>query len=77
MCVADAIRMLAHTLILARCARLSSHPSPPPRQVYFGVLINWIWLAVPVGMLTVRVHRDVIASRAMPATAVAYSSKRK
>ena len=27
--------------------------------VYFGVLINWIWLAVPVGMLALRVYRDV------------------
>ena len=29
--------------------------------VYFGVLINWIWLGVPVWMLAVRVRRDVRA----------------
>ena len=29
--------------------------------VYFGVLINWIWLIVPVVMLAIRVARDVKA----------------
>ena len=29
--------------------------------VYFGVLINWIWLGVPVGMILVHVARDLRA----------------
>ena len=31
--------------------------------VYFGVVINWIWFLVPLGMLAVNVKRDFDASR--------------
>lgn len=32
--------------------------------VYFGVAINWIWLAVPIGMLAARVRADMRAKAA-------------
>lgn len=31
--------------------------------VYFGVVINWIWFLVPIGMLATNVMRDFAASR--------------
>ena len=46
---------------------------PPPTPfyfffVYFGVVINWIWFAVPVAMLAKTVRDDFVSAAARPKT---------
>ena len=36
--------------------------------VYFGVVINWIWFAVPVAMLAKTVRDDFVSAAARPKT---------